>query len=539
MKRKLVRVSLMVAVLVVMLLLAAGVCYAATEIQNGEPFTPVANEVYCIKLNAQTDITFTADTGVVTFYTDESCTSSQGSNQPAFEDKLIKTHTFGAAYTTIGYNYFKFSGQLSSTTAIWEASDVMNNTLATAEALDVAKGETKSFSMDTQTCYYTMDLKESGKYTFTTSGINFAMWEGIQETGGDEMYKCSALSETYTTILPVGKYTIKAYVPGSTGTGTLNVKRENWTGIASLDVADSYTGVFGKTVTLKVNYSPANADSQISIKEAEAFAMPEGKVKKVSQENGVATFKIEISRAYDKNQDVKYRQYAVVTEDGLRKVIEEKGGPKAATIEKKAVGYVYGGEITISNNFANKFDIQLKSGGKWKTIMKNIKGASGSSWVNIAFYDSTGKKLIKPGKEYTARIVSYSDGIKGAYKEFKFITAYNTKPTKLKATCSSCKFKKGKGSYTKWENNRGWVNVYDPDKSIATVKVTYTKAKKSQATEVDGSIRKSGKKYTMTFDGKLKKAKTVKITVRSVRKKNGMVAYGPTVQVKCKIKKAS
>ena len=102
------RIILTLVIVVLGMLLAAGVCYAATEIQNGEPFTPVANEVYCIKLNAQTDITFAADSGTVTFYTDESCTKSQGSNQPAFEDKLIKTHTFGAAYTTIGYNYFKF-----------------------------------------------------------------------------------------------------------------------------------------------------------------------------------------------------------------------------------------------------------------------------------------------------------------------------------------------------------------------------------------------------------------------------------------------
>ena len=534
MKRRTLMLSILTVLLV--LILSVGVCYAATEIQNGEPFTPRADEVYCIKLNAQTDITFAADSGTVTFYTDESCTNSQGSNQPAFEDKLIKTHTFGAAYTTIGNNYFKFSGELSEATAVWEASDVMNNTLATAETVDIAMGETKNFNLDSQTGYYSLDLKESGKYTFTTSSINYAIWEGAQEASGEELYKCRDLSETYTTILPVGKYTIKAYVPGG-GSGKLDIKRENWVGISEITCDSTLTGVYGKTVTYKVKYSPANADSQITIKEAKFGTRKEGMITKVSQADGVATFKIKLSKLYNKDDPVEWRQWAVKTEDSLEKIIEEKAGPKAATIEKKAIGYCYGGTITISNGTANKYAVQLKVNGKWKTIMKNIDGAPGSSWVDITFYDSTGKKLIKPGKQYTARIVSYADSVKGASKQFKFITAYNTKPTKLKATCVSCKFGKGKGNV--W-NPYKWAYDYSPDKSIATVKFTFKKAKNSQGTLIgDKIVTKSGKKIKYTIDGKIKKATTYTIVVRSVRKKNGMVAYGPTVNLKCKFKKAS
>ena len=530
MRRRTLRLSLLTVLLV--LIFSASICYADTMITNGEAFYPSETMIYSVTLSEDTKVAFAsdaADAGTVRHYNDPACTDLEGD----YYCEGLATVSCKA-----GDNYFKFKDFGSETVKVyWEDSSAAgdnNSTLETASALEIARGNTFTLNMDSkETHYYTLDLKESGKYTFQTDG-NVSIWEGKTEDYDVLIYKNDD-SKPHTEILPVGIYTVKIY--SVTGNDTATIKRENWVGISKITCDPTITGVIGDTVTYKVNYAPANADSQITIGETKLAARKEGMITKVSQENGVATFKIKLSQLYSKDDEPEWRNWAVKTEEGLEEIITEKAGPGAATIEKKAVGYVYGGQITVSNGEANQFAIQLKVNGKWKTIMKNIKGASGSSWVDIAFYDSTGKKLIKPGKQYTARIVSYADGVKGATKQFKFITAYNTKPTKLKATCVSCKFVKGKGNV--W-NPYKWAYDYSPDKSIATVKFTFKKAKNSQGTMIgDTIVTKSGKKIKYTFDGKIKKAATYKITVRSVRKKNGMVAYGPPVTLKCKIKKAS
>ena len=537
MKNSCKRVLLITAVLVLMVLLTAGICYGETKaIKNGEAFTPVEGTKYTVKVNADTEVKVSTNSGYIRYYgLDSSCSDS---NQEKWygpcEDKIYKYEYFNCK---TGTNYFKFEKareNLSEVTVTWEAVEVTNNTLDTAEALTIKKGKTKTIDLDGRPYYYTMKLSESGKYTFDAkeSSVIYIL-KGKKDKDGENYWKLIRSSDsdhkqTYT--MKKGTYTVIAYPVPSSGTGTISIKRLDWTGISKITCSATYSGEYGKTITYKVKYTPKDADSVISIKGTSNHSAGNN-IKKVSQKNGVATFKIKISTLYDKNTAKKYRQYKVSTSEGISKLIEEKGGPKAAKI-KSVVGDVKGGSVTVEKGQADKLVVQVKNGSKWKTLKTVTKVKSATPTINF--------KGLKPGKEYNLRVVSYANGAKGGTKTFKMITAYDTKPTKLKATCIKTEFKKGRGEYTEWDETKGdWVTKYESDKSIATVKVTFKKAGKSSSTYVHDAIRKSGKKFSITFTGKLTKSKTIKIAVRAVRKKGKLIAYGPTVYVKCKIKPAS
>ena len=507
-----------------------------TTIQNGVPFTPEEGVTYKIKLNANEDVTFRAESGTVHYYsTDKDC-KQEYSNSGPFEYKAaaLRYHTFQGC--SKGYNYFRFTGNLTQTTAEWEEVEVTNSSLEDAEALSLGKGKTKTVNMDGgeygRGYYYTMNLTVSGKYTFNAkeSSVIYIL-KGIKDKDGENYWKyirSSDANPAQTIVMPKGEYTVIAYPVPSNSTGTITIKRLDWTGISKITCDSTYTGTYGSTITYKVKYEPKDADSVITIK-GTSYKTAGSNITKVSQKDGVATFKIKISTLYDPDQAKKYRTYKVSTTEGITKSIEEKGGPKAAKI-KTVEGAVTGGSVKVEKGQADKLVIQVKNGTSWKTLKtaKNLKAAT----PTISFAG------LSAGKTYNLRVVSYTNGVKGGNKTFKMITAYNTKPTNIKATCISTKYKKGKGEYLVFEDGK-WVTKIESNKSVATIKVTFTKAKNTSYTEVNYYKLASGKTFTLLFEGKLTKAKTVTLYVRGVRKKDGLIAYGPIAEVKCTVKKAS
>ncbi len=502
-----------------------------TIIQNGVPFTPEEGVIYKLKVNVDTPVTIYADSGYIRYYgTDSSATNQQQWYGPC-EDKIYK---YGEFTCKTGTNYFKFEKSkvdLGPTKAEWEEHEVVNNTFETAEALSISKGKTKTIDMEGRPYYYTMNLTASGKYTFTaTDSASIYIIKGLKDWEGNNEWKHVRSSDANptTVVMPKGKYTIVAYPVPSISKGQFSIKRLDWTGISSIDCKATYTGAYGSTITYKVNYTPKNADSVISIK-GTSYKTAGDNITKVSQKDGVATFKIKISTLYDPDQAKKYRTYKVSTTEGITKSIEEKGGPKAAKI-KTVEGAVTGGSVKVEKGQADKLVIQVKNGTSWKTLKtaKNLKAAT----PTISFAG------LSAGKTYNLRVVSYTNGVKGGNKTFKMITAYNTKPTNIKATCISTKYKKGKGEYLVFEDGK-WVTKIQSNKSAATIKVTFTKAKNTSYTEVNYYKLASGGTFTLLFEGKLTKAKTVTLYVRGVRKKDGLTAYGPIAEVKCTVKKAS
>ncbi len=525
--------GLLMFVMLAAMVLPRAASAATYTVENGKSYTSAANDLFELPTFAsKTEVLIEAGGGQEILY-------------GKYDTQSVLTLDPDARMTVLELdgNSWKFriksgSGPISFT---WAES---NDSAAKATPFSLKTGETKKINDAPKFRYYLLEVTDpSAKYTFTTEN-DVTHIEIIH--GKTDTYASANVEEKVdqgksgTFVFKKGFYTICGTAISKNVQFT--VKREDWVGITKITPSNKgvITNVIGNKFKYTVNYEPKNANSEIRVESVQSAAST--RMKLISQKNGVATFEVDFPFDDDNKQwttpykkDENSRQYnkvRFVSEEGVTAEAEKKPGPKAPTVYGTLTGSTKAVSIPVQGQ-GNKYVAYYKNGKKWKKCGETTTNDNGIYYVKC-----TG---LKPGKSYTFRVYAYSDGVKGGYLDVKGITAYNLKPTKVKATCTKTVFHQKKKSYEwRFDWNRGWYKTYFTDYSRSTVKVTYKapKASKDTYVTVNGTKLKSGKTITVDLAGRTAAGTKTTIIVQSVRKSGNCIAYGPSVTVNCSLKAA-
>ena len=507
---------------------------ATYEVESGKDYNAAAGDSFKFTLSSQTDVAIIGDSALDIWY---------GSSSAA--DSYRLDLSAGAAVETLDGRawYFRVKSGSGTISFTWGEK---NDTPARATEFSLNQGESKSFDEEGRFRYYLLNVTDaSAKYTFKTdnSATSIGIIPGKVTT---ESWHVDSQGDWY---IPAGES--KTFVLNKgfyTFCGTcfsqnvqLTVTREKWAGITKLIPSNDgkIIGTVGTKFEYVVNYEPKDADSRISVN---SLTTARTRMKLLSQKNGVATFEVDFTndeenKIYtlpfsDKETTREYNKVVFSTEDGITATAEKMAGPEGPTLYGTMTGSTKSISIPVSAHpSANKFVAYYKNGSKWKKCGQTSTNSNGVYYVNC-----TG---LKAGKTYTFRVYAYADGVKGGYLQVKGVTAYNIKPTKVKAVNTKATFHKKQKDY-EWKFNwtRGWYKVYFTDYTAHTIKVTYKLPKKMSGSyvTVNGKEIKSGKTLSLSYGGKTKAGKKANILFQVVRKSGDCIAYGPSVTVKCRLK---
>ena len=537
------RLFALVLLLVICLGISRNIVFADSviEVQNGKEYTVSSGQRLHIKLSSDVDVYMIGRLSL-RICTNSACDNVY-MNMTLDEGEQIPL--------TAGDWYIKITSGSGPFTVAWE-EHYTNKTLSAADPLRVpAKGSSITVERDYGTYYFTMELTESAKLDFTKTEKDWMyLWVNkgkvAENTDNAELLELPYFKDKASLLLPKGTYTIIISNNGShSGENGVTITRQNWTGISKLtpDNDGKIIGTVGTKFDYKVYYEPKNADSKISVKSASFGSNTRMKLK--SKSNGVAVFEVDFTNdeankqytlPYKNNETTRsYNRVQFTSEEGVTAIAEKMAGPEAPELYGTMTGSTKAVSIPVTAHpNANKFVAYVKTKKKgWVYTGETSTNENGIYYVNC--------KKLNPGKKYTFRVYAYADGVKGGYLEVKGVTAYNLKPTKCKAVAKKAKFVKRKKDY-EWRFNwtRGWYKVGFTDYTVHTVKISYKIPKKASGmyVTVNGKKLKSGKKLTFTLGGKTKAGKKTPIIFQTVRKSGKCIAYGPTVKVKCKLKKA-
>ena len=527
-------VGLLLFVMLAVMVLPKAASAATYKVESEKVYTVEVGDIFELPtFSSKTDVLIQAEGGLEILYgkysADNILTLTQGMAIKEFEG---------------GSHKFRIKSGKGTLTFTWgESNDVPSR----AKGFTLEAGKSTSFNDEPKYRYYLLEVTDpSAKYTFTADnkGTDIQIQEGKVTTDSwhvdDPEFKIPD-GESKTYVLRQGYYTI-------CGTSfaqnvQLTVKRENWVGITSITPSKKgvITGVIGTKFKYTVNYEPKNANSEIRVESVESASST--RMKLLSQQNGVATFEVDFPMDDENKQYTtpykndensrKYNKVRFVSEEGVTAEAEKKPGPEAPTIYGTLTGSTKAISIPVQGR-ANKYVAYYKKGSKWKKCGETTTNDNGVYYVKCS--------NLKAGSSYTFRVFAYSDGVKGDYVQVKGVTAYNLKPTSVKATCTKTVFHQKQKSYEwRFDWSRGWYKVHFTDYSQSFVKVTYKAPKGAKGTyvTVNGTKLKSGKTIKIDRAGRTTAGTKTTIILQSVRKSGNCIAYGPSVSIKCTLKAAN
>ena len=528
--------------LILLLVMAAVIlpksAQAATQVNNEQTVTLRPGVNYTFTLPLDTETLFTGTPGLKILYG-----MSEGSSD--YSLTLDSELGYAEGPHTKGTYYFKIMSGDGEVTITWEEG---NKDIGSATEFSLNQGESRKFDQEGPYRYYLLNVTDpSAKYTFKTDNdvVHMDIFEGkrTKYASAEAAYRIEQ-EKSKTLVLKKGYYTIAGISHSKPVQFT--VTRENWVGITKITPSNNgeIVGAYGKKFDYIVNYWPKNANSVIGTKTFEGTAFSNDRIKLKSQKDGVAVFEVDYTVDEDAKKYIgvysndatkrQYNSFYFVSEEGVTAKAEKKVAPAAPTLYGKMTGSTKVITIPIESGRSgtgNQFVAYYKNGNKWTNCGSTKRNDNGIYYLAC--------EKLKPGKTYTFRVYAYADGIKGDYLQVKGVTAYNIKPTKVKAKAVKAKFQKKKKDY-EWRFNwsRGWYKVAFTDYTAHTVKVTYKIPKKAKGmyVTVNGKKLKSGKKLTFTLGGKTKAGTKTTILLQACRKSGNCIAYGPTVKVKCKLK---
>lgn len=397
----------------------------------------------------------------------------------------------------------------------WMKAD-KNRTFETAEEVTIPEGTEKHFDLGKNgEFWWYLNVPTTGKYTFKNN-TTMSLWvmPGKESDTGKSIFEpaTGSLNGKETHYLTPGVYTIMGRI-GSSGTIDFTVVNENYNELTAIDGdAKVLMGAMSScTYTLKL--TPAVSDSTITTK-------VEGNISLGVKQVDKSTYVFESSTYHTGKVNVVFK-----TNDGLSKTVEVAVGPVAASVKSEGT------------HNSTTLKMQTNAGDKPQYVVYQLEGNDYKK-VGSTSTDSCTIKNLKPNSEYTFKVVAYDGDIPGGETIHKAITASNKKVAGIKASCTGCKFYKGKKDTWEYDKFRGWYKVIHPAHSYATIKVKYKKPSGASYVIVNGSNVKSGGKISIYYRGRVKAGKKTGVTFRTVRKSADSIAYGPVTTKKVKLKGA-